>query len=243
MKKYHIQLCLLGYQRYMDIIEKLQNYNSKLFVISNCIQIKQMPQTDYDWTYTDDTICDLLTAHKIDNSSVDLCLCFTDLPIEDNYFTRDLSAFDSKTVLCSFYEADQIFSENNVDLFNYIHGIVLNELVQIATLHEVNEEYYLHDDTRNCLFDMCGLKNDIALKYGKPHICANCLSKIESNMIEKEFIPLLQKEFNGFKKPLFYRILDFIKKRPIISIAITFITTIIMNLISSYLFELLTDML
>lgn len=92
-----------------------------------------------------------------------LCLCFIDNPIEYNYFTRDLSNFDSKTVLCSFYQVETIFNDENVDIFNYIHGIVLNEIVQIATLHKVNEDYFLHDDTRNCLFDMCGLKKDIVL--------------------------------------------------------------------------------
>lgn len=243
MKKFQIQLCLLGYQRYSDVIAKLQNYHSKLFDITNCIQIKQMPQTDFGWIYTDATICNLLSANNIDNSSLDLCLCFIDLPIEENYFTRDLSDFDSKTVLCSFYQVEHIFSQNNVNLFNYVLCIVLNKLVQIATLHEVNEKYYLHNDTRNCLFDMCGIKNDIVLKYGKPHICADCISKIESHLIEKEFIPLLQQEFKSFKKPLFYRILDFVKKQPVLSIIITFISTIIMNLISSYLFELLKEIL
>ena len=33
MKKFKIQICLLGYQRYLDKIEKLQNYSSKLFEV------------------------------------------------------------------------------------------------------------------------------------------------------------------------------------------------------------------
>ena len=35
MKKFKIQICLLGYQRYLDKIEKLQNYSSKLFEVTN----------------------------------------------------------------------------------------------------------------------------------------------------------------------------------------------------------------
>lgn len=158
MKKFKIQICLLGYQRYLDKIEKLQNYSSKLFEVTNCIVIKQLPPCDLEWGYSDNCINQLLTSSNIDNSNVDLCLCFIDNPIEYNYFTRDLSEFDSKTVLCSFYQVETIFDEQNIDIFNYIHGIILNEIVQIATLHKVNEDYFLHDDTRNCLFDMCGLK-------------------------------------------------------------------------------------
>ena len=239
MKKFKIQICLLGYQRYLDKIEKLQNYSSKLFEVTNCIVIKQLPPCDHEWGYSDNCINQLLTSSNIDNSNVELCLCFIDNPIEYNYFTRDLSEFDSKTVLCSFYQVEPIFDEQNIDIFNYIHGIILNEIVQIATLHKVNEDYFLHDDTRNCLFDMCGLKKDIAIKYGVPSLCPSCIAKIESTAVDKEFVPLLNKEFKSFKKALFYRIIDFVKERPILSIIITFLSTIIINILSSFLYELL----
>lgn len=242
MKKFKIQICLLGYQRYLDKIEKLQKYSSKLFEITNCIEIKQLPSCDLEWGYSDKCICQLLTSSKIDNNSVDLCLCFIDSPIECTYFTRDLSLFDSKTVLCSFYQVESIFNEENVDIFNYIHGIVLNEIVQVAALHEVNEDYFLHDDTRNCLFDMCGLKRDIAIKYGMPSLCPSCIAKIESTAVDKEFVPLLNKEFKSFKKLLFYRIIDFVKRKPLLSITITVISTIMMNVLSSFLFELLKSL-
>ena len=156
--------------------------------------------------YSDNCINQLLTSSNIDNSNVELCLCFIDNPIEYNYFTRDLSEFDSKTVLCSFYQVETIFDEQNIDIFNYIHGIILNEIVQIATLHKVNEDYFLHDDTRNCLFDMCGLKKDIAIKYGVP-----TLFKVKSTC----------------------------SIGPILSIIITFLSTIIINILSSFLYELL----
>ena len=128
MKKFKIQICLLGYQRYLDKIEKLQNYSSKLFEVTNCIVIKQLPPCDHEWGYSDNCINQLLTSSNIDNSNVELCLCFIDNPIEYNYFTRDLSEFDSKTVLCSFYQVETIFDEQNIDIFNYIHGIILNDL-------------------------------------------------------------------------------------------------------------------
>lgn len=243
MKKFKIQICLLGYQRYLDKIEKLQNYSSKLFEVTNCIVIKQLPPCDLEWGYSDNCINQLLTSSNIDNSNVELCLCFIDNPIEYNYFTRDLSEFDSKTVLCSFYQVETIFDEQNIDIFNYIHGIILNEIVQIATLHKVNEDYFLHDDTRNCLFDMCGLKKDIAIKYGVPSLCPSCIAKIESTAVDKEFVPLLNKEFKSFKKALFYRIIDFVKERPILSIIITFLSTIIINILSSFLYELLNFIL
>ena len=86
---------------------------------------------------------------------------------------------------------------------------------------------------------MCGLKKDIAIKYGVPSLCPSCIAKIESTAVDEEFVPLLNKEFKSFKKSLFYRIIDFVKERPILSIIITFLSTIIINILSSFLYELL----
>ena len=242
MKKIAIKICMLGYQQYSNVIKKLKKYKSDLFEIKELVELKQLPECDLDgWGYSDNRICKLLKDNSVTNENVDLCICFVNNPIEDNYFTRDLSCFDSKTVLCTFYEADTIFKQNNIDLFNYIHGIVLYETVQISTHNKIDENYFLHDDTRNCLFDMCGIKNDIAIKYGIPSLCPECLSKIESRIIDKDFVPLLKKEFKTFKKKLFYRIIDFIKEKPIISIIFTILGTIIINLFSSYIFELLSN--
>ena len=234
MKKVKISLCLLGYQRYMDKIEKLQNYSSKLFEVIECKEIKNLPNIMHGWYYSDGCIMQLLKSNNIDNPDSDLCLCFIDHPIEGNYFTRDLN---SKTVLCSFHEVKEIFSKKNIYFFNYIHGIVLYEIVQIIALGRVEENYFIHDDTRNCLFDMCWRKEDIAINYSKPDLCSSCISKIESHAVEKDFIPLLRREFKTFRKPFFRRVIDFVKEKPILSIVITFISTIIINALSSYIYD------
>lgn len=97
MKKFKIQICLLGYQRYLDKIEKLQNYSSKLFEVTNCIVIKQLPPCDHEWGYSDNCINQLLTSSNIDNSNVELCLCFIDNPIEYNIL--EISA----CMICALY--------------------------------------------------------------------------------------------------------------------------------------------
>ena len=51
MKKFKIQICLLGYQRYLDKIEKLQNYSSKLFEVTNCI-VPESVKLSYFFTGT-----------------------------------------------------------------------------------------------------------------------------------------------------------------------------------------------
>ena len=76
---------------------------------------------------------------------------------------------------------------------------------------------------------MCGLKKDIAIKYGVPSLCPSCIAKIESTAVDKEFVPLLNKEFKSFKKALFYRIIDFVKERPILSIINFGINSVLTN--------------
>ena len=240
MKRFKIGICLLGYQPYLDVINKLQNYSSKLFEVTQILKIENLPQCDYLWGYSDMCICKLLKGNNISNNDVDLRLCFINTIIQDNYFTRDLSGLDNKTVLCSFYEVEKIFNDANIDLFNYVHGIVLNELIQIATIGCLNEDFFLHDDTRHCLFDMCGEKSDIVIKHGTPKLCSACIAKIEKKAVDSEFIPLLNSELKTFKKKLFYRIVDFVKERPILSIFITFISSILINILSSFLYALLT---
>ncbi len=112
MEKIKVRICLLGYQRYLDQIKKLQNYSSELFEITDTVIINHLPESDTDnWGYSDTTIVNILKTNNIKNDKYDLCMCFIDPPIEDNYFSRDLSLFDSKTVVCSLYQVEEIFEE------------------------------------------------------------------------------------------------------------------------------------
>ena len=179
MEKCKIQICLLGYQRYQNEIDRLCDLSSKLFEIVNCVAIKSLPTPDISFiAYSDELIIKLLKSQNMDNSKYDLCMCFIDTPIEENYCSRDLQGFASKTVVCSSLGMKDIFKEAVVDFFNYFHGHILYEVVQMATLRVVDENQFIHFDTRNCLFDMCGVKDDVALKFDKPQLCSQCISKI-----------------------------------------------------------------
>ena len=59
MKKFTIQICLLGYQRYLDKIEKLQNYSSNL---KNCFFTKLLILQKKDLFYRD---CEKKSVNKI----------------------------------------------------------------------------------------------------------------------------------------------------------------------------------
>ena len=241
MKRINVRVCLLGYQRHYDVLNRLNNFHSKIFKIVDTKKIDHLPECDYEWGYSDEAITKILKAKKVCNNDVDLCLCFIDTPIFLNYYTRDLKIFDEKTVLCTFYDADEIFAQNKIDLFNYVHGIVLNETIQIVTNHKVDENQFCHTDTRGCIFDHCGNKKDIIIKYSKPKLCMECRNKIAGELVNNDFIDLLEAEFKTMRKKLFIRIIDFIESHTIFSMLIYFVVSVLINLISSILFEFFID--
>ncbi len=127
--------------------------------------------------------------------------------------------------------------KKNINLFNYFHGSVLYHVVQIASIHRIDENHFLHDEPRNCLFDMCGNKKDIVLKYGEPKLCDECLLKIKSNYIDIEFLKKLNKEFKSFKPSPLERLVRLIRKKPIRSMVVTAISSIALNILASWLYE------
>ena len=239
MKKYKMRICLLGYQRHMHEIKKLEKYSSELFTIEDWLMIASLPSdnTGLAWGYSDRVISSILKESRIDNSNYDLCMCFIDAPIEGNFFSREIKDYDDKTVVCSFFGVEEILKSENVDFFNYIHGSIIYRIVLIAAFQSIDEHGHTHYDTRNCLFDMCGRKSDLTLKCSAPQLCPECISKIGSQAVDADFFPCLKKEFASFKKPLFHRILNFVKRRPIVSLLITIGSSVIFNLLSSLLYD------
>ena len=93
-----------------------------------------------------------------------------------------------------------------------------------------------HDETRGCLFDMCGLKEDIIVSHANPQICPECESAMRRTLLPIDYIEQLKKEIKQIKKPLYYRLFDWIKMHPVLSILITSILAIILNIISSIIY-------
>jgi hypothetical protein len=86
---------------------------------------------------------------------------------------------------------------------------------------------------------MCGLKEDIVLSASKPTLCYACEATIRRKPLNENFIAQLRKELKFIKKPLYYRIFDWVKKHPILSLVITLLTTIIVDFISTTLYNLI----
>lgn len=240
MDRIKIEIVKLGESKHDATIAKLAAYQtkSKLFEITEIKKVNLPDSDDFSWGYSDQTLLSLISKAK---TTADIQLGIIDYPIEGNFFGRELT--DSIGVI-SFYQTDIIFSRANLDLINFL----LLTIYQAVVLYSCNksikdgENRLYHDESRKCLFDMCGLKENIVLSASDPTICYACEAKMRQSTLNEKFITQLKKELKTIKKPMYYRIIDWIKKHPILSLTITAISSVIINVISSFIYDLIVNL-
>jgi len=161
-----------------------------------------------------------------------MCIGFIDYPIENNYFGRNL--LDEKVFVVSFYQVAEILQSQNIDIFNFM----LSTIYRYLTRNIVGKRI-AHDETRGCVFDMCGNKNDIIYSCQKLMLCNECENIIKSSEVPENFIKLLKNEIKYIRKQRYYQIIDFIKRHPLFSIFIGAMSTIILSFFATVLYNLI----
>lgn len=229
MKKIKIKLVRLGKQKHEDVFKKLKKYKSSIFEVE--IYRKDLPKCDYNWGYSFKILKELLNAEN--NSDYDMCIGFIDTIIENNYFGKRLDEYN--TYIISFYEVDEILKKENINIFNYILVTMYRYITRYKL--RISGEQLVHDETRGCIFDMCGDKINVIYSCKEPIICNECRSKIDKYGCDEEYMKNLEKELKKIKKTVYYRISDFIKKKPILSLIIGILSSIGLNIFSCLLYD------
>ena len=232
MKKIKIKIVKLGYQKNNISLEKLKKYKSKIFEIETFEQ--NLPMCDYEWGYSFDTLTELLTTN-FDESHFNMCIGFVDTMIENNFFGKKLK--DDNISVVSFYQVEKILSDNNIDIFNFI----LSMIYRHVTRYVVVGKSLSHSATRSCLFDMCGNKNDVIYCSSQPVICNECESKIKNVQMPDNYLIVLKKELRRIRKHKYHVLVEFIQKHPYFSLFIGFISSIVIGLITNFIFALLMN--
>jgi hypothetical protein len=98
---------------------------------------------------------------------------------------------------------------------------------------------FTHDETRGCLFDMTGHKRDVVHSCTKPKLCNACTHKLQNEGISKEIIEAASHEIKKIQKRLFYRIYDFIKIKPVVSILISSVYALVIGVFGNYIYDYL----
>ncbi|PJI08231.1 MULTISPECIES: hypothetical protein [Clostridium] len=232
MDKIRIKVIKLGKQSHEDLFKRLKKYNSRIFETK--IYEMSRPKCDYEWGYKFETLEKLLKIN-FEDDKFDMCIGFVDTVIEKNYFGKRLNK--NNFYIISFYEIDRILKDRNIDLFNYMITTVYRFITRYKLRIIGND--LVHDETRGCIFDMCGDKHDIVYFCQESIICDECKSKIYNYSCSDDYMSELKGELENIKKPLFYKVSDFIKSHPKLSLAIGILSSIILNLISCGIYDII----
>jgi hypothetical protein len=237
MKKIRIKIGVIGYLPFEFNRKTIKKWKSEIFEIVDDIDDFHFNNDSdtMEWGYSDRLLNDELPKQYDGNFFVGI----TYVPIENNFYARRL---ENNRLVLSYFEMYQILKHENIPVEN----LLLRVLYASCLVYLRNEQHipestqwigYTHDDTRGCLFDMNGNKSDVIFSLDSPTICDDCTNRIRAEKVSDNCTMLIKKEIKRIKKARFFKITEFIKKKPIISIIISGIFGIIISLLAAIIFE------
>ncbi len=230
MKKTKIKVVKIGRFQHNGAFKKIQKYKSSLFEID--IFEKSAPNYDREHGYSSKYLVKFL-ENDFSSSNYDMCIGITEAKLERNFLGVRLK--DSNIYAISLYQADDFLKSDNNNVFNYIVMMIYRFLTQ----YKLKGKSIAHDETCGCIFDICRNKRDIVISCKQPILCCKCETKINKAEIDANYISILKKELKTIHKAIYYRILEYIKQHPFLSITLFVISNIVLNIFSSYLYDLI----
>ncbi len=245
MSKVKIKLAALGQLPFDFDQGELLKWKSTVFELSPSIESYQLNEDSEgdDWQYTDDQLEKYL-AKPFDE---DFLMILVNVRLQHNWYVRRLSG---NRFLFSFHEIADILRSHNIPLRN----IVLRVLYAATLVYRrygdrvpeaMENTDYAHDETRGCLFDMNASKWDVVHSCHEPVLCEYCVAALKKVPISNELIGSVQKDIAKIRKPLFHRIVDFVKRHPIWSLVLSIISALVIGIISSmlamYLYQVISS--
>lgn len=234
MKKTKIKVVKIGRLQHNRAFKKIQNYKSALFEVD--VIEKSAPNYDRKLGYSQKLLTQIVTEN-FDSSKYDMCIGITETKLLGNFLGIRLK--DNNVYAISLYQADEFLKNDNNSVFNYVVMMIYRFLTQ----YKLEGESIAHDETCGCIFDMCKNKRDIVISCNYPIICYKCETKVTKKGIDADYISTLKKELKTIHKAVYYRILEYIKRHPFLSVTLFVISNIALNVFSSYLYDLIKEFL
>ncbi|OHD09596.1 MAG: hypothetical protein A2Y41_04735 [Spirochaetes bacterium GWB1_36_13] len=238
MKKIRIKVIRIGYIPYDINFQKITNNNSALFEVDKEINDYSLPQDSQgnNWEYTDSQFKELLPS----DFEGDFLFAICNTSLENNYYARRLT---DNRIIFSLSTTSNILKTENIPIENLLlrmlYAYSLNFIRYDRRIPSKTEKTkFAHDETKGCLFDMNGYIPDIVHSCDSPIICDDCSVSLSNSKVPQDIIKKVKKELAKIKKNRYYKILTFVKKHPFISIMITFVFGLIINIVSNIIWEL-----
>jgi len=240
MSKTSIKLVIIGHIDKVVDFELIQNHKSNFFVIEELNRISDLPPPRKNDGYLDVVYSvEEITSIMSNIQCNDICIGIMNYRFVDNFYMHRIN---NKTMCISIAGLEQILMSREISLENFI----IKNIYEVFSFYKIfgstliGDVYeFVHEDTRGCLFDLNGDKNDILYNTEKPIICNECLSKMNKKALPTNFVDSIKLELETINKPLLKRIELFIKKYPLLSILATIIFSTMINILSNYIWSLI----
>jgi len=241
MDKTEITVATIGHMPAEFTRQKISGWSSDVFSIVGEIESYSLTEdSDGDnWEFTDTCLEGVLPEQFGGN----FLIAIVNVPIEFNWYSRRLS---NNRIVFTFHEIKEILNHFNIPLEN----VICRLLYAYTLLYKRSEERiplndaptnFTHDETRGCLFDMNGIKTDVVYSCDAPIICSDCVERLKRERVSNEVISKVQKEIKKIRQPLFYRMVNFVKKHPIWSLVISAASAITLGGIGSFIAALIFE--
>jgi len=184
-----------------------------------------------DWAFSDD----LVRSQLQKTFDADFMVAIVNVPIEDNWYSRRLG---NNQIVFTFYETREILEHSNIPIENVIYRMLYAYTLLYKRAGDRIPDFgevpgFTHDETRGCLFDMNGIKTDLAASCSKAIICDQCQERLRQEKVSNHVIEATKREIKKIRKDLYYRAFGFIKKYPIWSLVLSSVFALLLGITGS----------
>lgn len=241
MEKTRIKLITIGHLPMEFKTSKVKAWKSSTFeIIGEVDSYSLRCDSDCeDWVFSDA----LVKAQLPKSIEADFLVAIVNVPLEFNWYARRLG---NNQIVFTFHQVKDILFHANIPLENVIYRILYAAtLLYIRSGNHIpnygEEPGYTHDETRGCLFDMNGIKTDLVASCDQPIICEECQERLRRERVANEVIKATQHEIKKIKVDTYYRMLHFVKRRPVLALILSSILALFLgtaaSIIASYVYD------
>jgi hypothetical protein len=234
MEKIRIKLVGIGHLPLKIDFSAVMNWKSEIFEITEEIEKFEF-RADSDleyWGYSDRILKPQIPVRK---SNANFVIAIVNVPLQDNWYSRRLG---DNQIVFTFHQIKDFLAYENIPLENAILRVLYAySLLYIRAGDKIpgfgEAASFTHDETRGCIFDMNGIKSDLVTSCDKPVICPECVERLKMDRVSTQVIHKAQSELKKIKKPVYYRIFNFVKEHPFLSFIFSSIFAVMLGIFGS----------
>lgn len=219
--------------------KKIESFQSNIFKVDDVTEIPSLSLESNDpwYQYSDDVLREEI-AGKLEENKSTINVLVTKVKLENNWYVRVLN---KNTVVVSLYEVSDYLSAANILIENFIIKVMIKVSLIQQIYKELSTSAYdlAHEETRGCLFDMNNFKYEVIHNTNKVSFCSQCSALLDTKNLPRGFKKDTEKDLGKLKKEFFYVLSDFVKTHPLLSVFLTGLFGIIVNTISSLLYDVI----